>query len=201
MEDQVLGHHAGAQGAAQVKVHGGRRAQQDLARAEHEGGVGVADTGGELAERPRRAGVRVGAHQDLAGAGVPFFGQGDVAHAGVLRTVLGEHQPLAGIERPRAVGIVNHVVEVANALLFDERAEDVHVAVRAAIGGEDVVIGNDHHLLGIPHAGVFAELAFEHADGAGPADVVGHQHVDVDQDVVARPNLRLARPTGENLFG
>ena len=48
---------------------------------------------------------------------------------------------------------------------------------------------------------VLAELALEDADGARPADVVGHENVDVHPDVVARLDMRLAAGAREDFFG
>ena len=83
-EDQVLGHQVRRHLAVEDEAHGRRHLEPQLAGAQDEAGVGVADAGGELAERAGGAGVAVGAEQDLAGPGVAFFGQGDVADALVL---------------------------------------------------------------------------------------------------------------------
>ena len=61
------------------------------------------------------------------------------------------------------------------------------------VGGEDVVVGDDDDLLGVPDLGVLAELLLEDADGARAADVVRHQHVDVDPDVLARLDAASCR--------
>ena len=52
----------------------------------------------------------------------------------------------------------------------------------------------------VPHFGVPAELALEHADGARAAHVVGHQHVGVHPDIVAGLDRRFAGGARENLF-
>jgi hypothetical protein len=54
---------------------------------------------------------------------------------------------LEGIENPFPIRVVDHIVEIRQALLFDEFAQDVHVAVRLGIGGEDVVVRDDHDLV------------------------------------------------------
>ena len=54
------------------------------------------------------------------------------------------------------------------------------------------MVGDDDHLFAVPDLGVLAEVLLEDADGAGAADVVGHQNVDVHPDVVAR--LNASRP-------
>jgi hypothetical protein len=57
-------------------------------------GVGIADAGGELIERARHAGVRIGAEKNFAGAGVAFLRQRRVANARVIRAVLALQQAL-----------------------------------------------------------------------------------------------------------
>jgi len=143
--------------------------------------VGVADAGGELAERAGGAGVAVGAEQHFAGPRVAFFRQRDVAHALV------------------AVGA--DVVEVRQVLFLGEVAEHVHVAVRHRIFREDVVVRNDDELLLVPHFSGLAEVLLEDANGARPAHVVRHQHIDVGPDVLARRDEILAAGPGQNLLG
>ena len=99
-----------------------------------------------------------------------------------------------------AVRVVDDVVEIGDALLLHEVAQDIHVAVRLGVGGEDVVVGNDDDLVAVPDLGVLAELAFEHADGARAANVVRHEHVGVHPDVVARLHAGFAGRAGENFF-
>lgn len=87
------------------------------------------------------------------------------------------------------------VVKVLDVLLLAEVPEDVDVAIGPLVGGEDVVVGDDDELLRVPDLGVGPELLLEDADGAGAADVVRHEHVDVDPDVL--PGLEagaLRRP-------
>jgi hypothetical protein len=99
---------------------------------------------------------------------------------------------LARVEMPVAVRVVNHVVKIRDVLLLHEIAEDVHVAVGLRIGGENVMVGDDDDLVFVPDLRRLAELAFEHADRARPANVVRHEHVGVDPDVVAGLHARLA---------
>ena len=47
------------------------------------------------------------------------------------------------------------------------------------------MVGDDDDLLAVPDLGVLAEVLLEDADGARAADVVRHEDVDVDPDVVA----------------
>ena len=101
---------------------------------------------------------------------------------------------------PVAVRVVNHVVKIRQPLLLHEIAEDVHVAVRLRVRGEDVMVGDDDDPVFVPDLGVLAELAFEDADGARPANVVRHEHVGVHPDVVTGLHARLAGGAGENLF-
>ena len=101
---------------------------------------------------------------------------------------------------PVAVRVVNHIVKIRQPLLLHEIAEDVHVAIRFGIGGENVMVGDDDDFIFVPDFGVLAELAFEHADGSRPANVVRHEHVGVDPDVVARRDFRFARSPREQFF-
>ena len=193
MQDDVLRHHAGLQFAFEAEVHRLRHLEQQLAGAHHEARVGVADAGRELIERAGHAGVRIGAEQDLTRTRMALLGQGGVADAGVVGTILLVEQTLRCVEHPMAIGVINDIVEVRQFLLADEVAEDVHVAVRLRIGGEDVVVRDNDDLGLVPHFGGLAELALEDADGAGAADIVGHQDIGRDPDVVTRLDLRLTR--------
>ena len=108
--------------------------------------------------------------------------------------------PLAGSNTQVPVRVVNHVVEIGDALLLHELAQDVHVAVRLGVRGEDVVVGDDDDLVAVPDLRVLAELALEHADGARPADVVGHQDVGLHPDVVAGLHPGFAGRAREYFF-
>ena len=200
MEDHVLGHHARLQFAFEPEVHRFRYLDEQFARSHDEAGVRVADAGGELVERARHARVRVRAEQDFAGPRVALLRQRRVTDARVLRTVLPFEVAFARVEMPMAVRVINHVVKVGDVLLLHEVTQNVHVAVRLGIGGENVVVGDDDNLVFVPDLGVLAKLAFEHADGARPANVVRHEHVGVHPDVVARLHMRLAGRPGEDFF-
>ena len=75
MENDVLGHHAFLELAFEPEPHRLRNLEQQLARAEHEASIGIADARGEFAESARHARVRVGSEENFAGAGVAFGGQ------------------------------------------------------------------------------------------------------------------------------
>jgi hypothetical protein len=109
--------------------------------------------------------------------------------------------PLGRVEMPMAVRVVNHIVEIRQALLLHEIAEDVHVTVRFGIGGENVMVGDDDDLVFVPDLGVLAELTFEHADGPGTAHVVRHEHVGVHPDVVTGLHVWFAGGAGEDFLG
>ena len=132
---------------------------------------------------------------------MPLFGQGRVAHAREGAGVLPLELTPGSIELPRALGVVNHVVEIPQSLFADEGAQDVHVAVGHAVGGEDVVVGDDDDLVLVPDLGVLAELPMEHADGPRPANVVGEQDVGVDPNVVAGLDAGPSAGAGEDGFG
>ena len=174
MQDHILGHHPRLKGALKAEVHGLRNLDQQLARAHDEAGVGIADAGGELVERPRHAGVRIGAEEDFARPGMPLLRQGGMADSGVVRAVLPLQEPLGRIKLPLAIWIVDDVVEVRQILLLGEGTQDIHVAVGQGISGENVVVGNDDHPFAVPYLGILAKFAAEHTNGAGPADVMGH---------------------------
>ena len=59
---------------------------------------------------------------------------------------------------------------------------------------------DDDDLVFVPDFRRLAELAFEHADGARPADIVRHEHVGVHPDVVARLDFGFASRARENFF-
>ena len=200
VQDDVLGHDARLQFALEAEMHRLRHLDQQFAGAHHEAGVGVANAGGKLVERAGHAGVRVGAEQNLAGPKVPLLRQSRVADAGVARAVLALEQALRGVELPLAVLVIDHVVEILKPLRLGELAQDVHVAVGQRVGGENVVVGNDHDLVGVPNPGVLAELALEHPDRAGATDVMRHQQVGVHPDIVTGVHLGLARRPGQNFL-
>ena len=72
------------------------------------------------------------------------------------------------------------------------------VAIGFAVGGENVVIGNDHELARIPDLRVLAELAFENADRPRPANIVRHQHIRIHPDIVARLHACFAHASAVN---
>src|SRR5207249_3451769 len=121
------------------------------------------------------------AEQHLARPREALLGERDVAHALVARRV--------------------HVEEVGQRLLAGEVAQDVDVAVRLVVAGEDVVIGDQDDALGVPDAGGPAELALEDTDRPRAADVVGHEDVGADPDVLARLDRRLPGGARQDLLG
>src|SRR5579859_1088883 len=129
-----------------------------------------------------------------------FLGQGRVTNAGVMGTVLALQHALRCIKNPVPVGIVNDVVKISNQLLFHEIAQDIHVAIGFGIGGENIVIGNDDYFVPVPDLGIFAKFAFKDADRAGAANVMGHEDIGLDPDIVAGLDPALAAGPGEKLF-
>ena len=63
------------------------------------------------------------------------------------------------------------------------------------------MVGDDDDLVAVPDLGVLAEVLLEDADGARPADVVRHENVDIDPDVVAGLDAVAAGVAGEDFFG
>ena len=189
------------QRAVEVEAHRLGHLDEQLARAQDEPGIRVADPGGELAERPRHAGVRVRAEEHLARPHVAFLGQRRVADPGEPPAVLALELSARGVELPVALGVVDHVVEVGQPLLAHEVAQDVHVAVGQAVGGENVVVGDDDDLFAVPDLGVAAEFAVEHADGPRAADIVSQENIGVDPDIVPGRDPGAPAGTGENGFG
>src|SRR6185436_21051105 len=80
-------------------------------------------------------------------------------------------------------------------------AEDVHVPVRHRVGSEYVVVRDDDDFFPIPYFGVFAEFLLEHADGAGTADVMRHENICVDPNIVTGLGEIPARVPSQDLFG
>ena len=200
MQDDVLGHDAGLQFAFKTEMHRLRDLQQQLARAHDEAGVRVADARGKFVECARHAGVGIGAEKYFPRPGVALLGQGGVAHARVMRPVLPLQYAFGRIEFPRAVGIIDHIVKVRQVLFAHEIAQNVHVAIGFGIGGENVVIGHDDHLVAVPHFGLGAEFALENANRARPAHIVRHQDIGLDPDIVAGFGLLLAGGPGHNFL-
>ncbi len=196
-EDEVFGGEVRGDFSVEGELHGGGHFEPGFSGAEGEGGVGVPDAGSEHAEGAGGAGVGVGAEHDFAGADVAFLGECFVADAFVVGFVGVE----VGVGLAGVHGDEFRVVVVGEVLLFDEVAEDLDVAMRFFVGGEDIVIGDDDHSVLVPDFGVFAELFVENADGAGAADVVGHEDVDVDPDVFAGGDVGFAGVLGHYFFG
>src|SRR5262249_33565950 len=92
------------------------------------------------------------------------------------------------------------IIEVWKLLLLYKRPEDVHIAMGVLIRREDVVIRNHHHLLRIPDARLCAELFLKYLDRSRPADIMRHQHIHVDPDVIPRLNRAAAGMPGQNFF-
>ncbi len=172
-----------------------------LPGAEDEARVRIADAGGKLVERARHAGVRIRAEQDLAGTQMPFPRQRGVADAGVMRAKLPVLLSPGRIEFPMPVRVIDHIVKIGDVLLLDEVAQDIDVAVGHRVRGKNVMVRDDDDLVAVPNLRVLAELPLENADGARPADVVGHEHVHFDPHVVARLDAGLPAGAGEQFFG
>ncbi len=201
MQDDILGHHPGTHGAFEEKAHRFRHLDQQLAGAENESGIRVADAGRELIESTGHAGVRISAEKNLAGAGMSFPGKRRMADPGVFGTVLFFGLPERRVELPMPVLVVDDVVEIRKPLLFDELAQQIDVAVGHGVGRENVMIGNNDDLLLVPDFGVPAELALEDADRARTANIVRHQEIHVYPHVITRFDARFAAGTREDFFG
>ena len=63
------------------------------------------------------------------------------------------------------------------------------------------MVGDDDDLVAVPDLGVLAEVLLEDADGARAADVVRHEDVRVDPDVVAGLDVDAAGVAGEDFLG
>ena len=107
-----------------------------------------------------------------------------MANASVMGAVLALEIAFLGVVNPVAVGVINHVVEVGDALFFDEVAQNVDVAIGFGISSKDVVVGDDDDFVFVPDFGVLTELALEDADGAGAANVVGHEDVSFNPNIL-----------------
>jgi hypothetical protein len=138
--------------------------------------------------------------EDFARPGVPFFGQGRVANTREAVSELPPDLPAGSVEFPRALGIVDDIVEVGQALFARELAQCIDIAIGQAVGGKDVVIGNDHDLARIPDLGVPPKFPMENADGARSADIVGQEHVGIDPDIIAGFDASVVTGAGENFF-
>ena len=62
------------------------------------------------------------------------------------------------------------------------------------------MVGNDDDTVAVPNFGVFAKFPLKNADGARSADVVSHQYVGLDPDVVAGFNAAFAGRTSEDFL-
>lgn len=133
--------------------------------------------------------MRISTKENLAWSAMAFLGKRNVANTFVvwIRSEIAE---------------VLDVVKVLDLLLGAEVPEDIDIPVGPLVAGEDVVVGDDDDLLAVPDLGVLPELLLEDPDGAGPADVVRHEHVDVHPDVLAGLEAgALRRPRQDLLRG
>src|SRR6185369_1505324 len=200
MQDDILGHHARTEFAFEAEVHRFGNFQQKFARAEHEAGIGIADAGGKFVEGAGHAGVRIGAEQNFSGASMAFLRQSGMANAGIIRAVLALEHAAGRVEVPMPVRVVYDIVKIGDPLLFDEIAEDIDVAIGFGVGGKNVMVGDDDHFITIPDFGGLAEFAFEDANGARPANVVSHEDIGLDPDVVSGLDAGLAGCAREYFF-
>ena len=130
-----------------------RHLHQELARAQHKARIGVANAGGEGAQRTVGAGVRVGSKNHLTGFHVTLFRQAHVTDAHVVRRT--------------------GIVEVGETLFFYKLAVNINIAVRLFILGVDVVVRhNDNAFLG-EDLGILTKFAMEDTDGARSTNVMG----------------------------
>src|ERR1051326_8722012 len=65
---------------------------------------------------------------------------------------------------------------------------------------ENVVGGDDHNSIAIPDFCIFSELALKDADRARSTDIVRHEHVGLDPDIISGLHSALAGRACENFF-
>src|SRR6185436_3680258 len=97
-------------------------------------------------------------------------------------------------------GIIDHIIEIGNVLFLHELAQNIDVAIGFGVGGKDVVVRNDDDSIAIPNLGGFAKFPLKNTYGARPADVMGHQYIRLDPNVVPGLYLGFARGPREDLF-
>ena len=97
-----------------------------------------------------------------------------MANTGKVITKLTSVISFVGVENPLAGRIVNHVVKIFDMLFADEFTENIHIAIRQRVAGENVMIRDDDDFFAIPNFRRLAKLAFEHADCPRSTHVVGH---------------------------
>src|SRR5438445_9552046 len=117
-----------------------------------------------------------------------------------MRAVLPLQRAFARIKNPMPIGIVYDVIEISDFLLLHEIAQDVHIAVRLRIGGKNIVVGNNDDFVLVPDLRALSEFALEHADRSGSANVVGHENVRFDPNIISSPNPALARGASQYFF-
>src|SRR5437016_2943409 len=62
------------------------------------------------------------------------------------------------------------------------------------------MIGDDDHLVAVPHFGVLSEFTFEDPNGTGSADVMGHQHIGFDPNIFTGLHAEFAGCAREDFF-
>src|ERR1041385_873546 len=98
------------------------------------------------------------------------------------------------------VRIINDVVEVTDVLFLHKIAKNIYVAIGLRIRGENVVIRDDHNFVAVPDLGLFSELAFKDPDRARSTNVVRHEDVGIDPDIIAGLHAAFAGGACENFF-
>src|SRR5262249_14115438 len=125
--------------------------------------------------------VAIRAEEDLTRPGVSFLGQGNVTNTFISRSA--------------------YVVEIGEVLLGCELAQHIDVAVSHRVGRKDVVVGNDDHFVSVPDLGSVAEMFFEDTDGPRPTNIMGHQDVYVDPDIVSWLDVRAPGMACQDFLG
>lgn len=64
---------------------------------------------------------------------------------------------------------------------------------------EDVMIGDNDDLVRVPNTRILAKMLLKNANGARPAHIVCHEHVDIDPDVLAGLHLLPPGLGGQDL--
>ena len=162
-KDQVLRRHARREAAAEFDADALGHPQPRFAGQQQRGGLGAVDAGGEHAQRPVHAGVRIAAHDQHPRPGQPLLDHDLVAHA-------------------RA-----DVVEMLDAVAADVLADGLVVlGVLFGRGRHDVIEHHDVQVgVGQAELGQVAGDLLDDRRGV----VVREQVVGPDGDDLARPDL------------
>lgn len=165
-KNQILGHQVWGKIPFKNEPQGWGSFYPKLTRPHDKPGIRVPDTGRKFTKSPGSTGMGVCTQEHLTWAGVAFLGESDVAYTFVF--------------------FAAHIIKVGQVLLFHKGPQDINIAVGHRVRSKDVVVWNNDHLFLVPDLGIATKIFVEYSNCTRPTDIVSHQDININPDVVAR---------------